>query len=119
MADTTVDFIAFDDDRGACLLVLVEEGWEQPFDDHLRSLQDRLYGCVNAALDGQVAALFPKSAGLNFIVQVDCYNLPTKPVTEFVERFAAGLFEMNGYSPKQSNFVRSFKFEVNHDSLAT
>jgi hypothetical protein len=48
----TIDFVAFDDERDACLLVLVEEGpWTGSVEDHLRALQDRLYGCLETALD--------------------------------------------------------------------
>ena len=65
----TVDFIAFDDDEDACMMVLVEEGpWSLPIDDHLQALQDRLYGCLEAALDGQLAEQFPKAANKKIIV---------------------------------------------------
>ena len=117
MSQITVDFVAFDDDRNACLLVLVEEGWSQPIDDHLRSLQERFYGCLDATLDGHVADLFPNSLGRTIIIQVDCYDLPVEPLEKFVRRFAAGVFEMNGYSPEGSPFVHAFKFEVNHCKL--
>jgi len=73
----TVDFIAFDDERDACLMVLVEQGpWNNPVDDHLRALQDRVYGCLDAALDGQLAEQFPKAASKQIIVRIDCYDVP-------------------------------------------
>ena len=118
MSNITVDFVAFDDDRNACLLVLVEEGWREPIEEHLRSLQERFYGCLNAALDGQVADLFPNSIGRDIVIQVDCYDLPVEPIDDFVRRFAAGVFEMSDYSPEASPFVQAFKFEVNHNILS-
>jgi len=58
----TIDFVAFDDERDACLLVLVEQGpWSGVVEDRLKGLQERLYGCLEAALDGQVAERFPRA----------------------------------------------------------
>ena len=115
----TVDFVAFDDERDTCLLVLVEEGpWTGSLDDHLRLLQERLYGCLEAALDGQVAENFPKAAGKSVVVRVDCYDLPVGELNDFVERFAAGVRQLPDYSPETSPWVRSFEFEVNHEKLS-
>jgi hypothetical protein len=114
----TIDFVAFDDEQDACLLVLVEEGpWTGPIDGHLRALQDRLYGCLEAALDGQVAEGFPRAASKKIIVRVDCYNIPREDVDAFMERFSEGVRDMPDYSPSSSPWVRSFEFEVNHDSI--
>jgi hypothetical protein len=117
MSNITVDFVAFDDDRDACLLVLVVEGWGECVEDHLSLLQERFYGCMNAALDGQVADLFPKSQAPTIVIQVDCYDLPVEPIDDFVRRFSSGVFEMSDYSPEGSPFVRAFQFEVNHLEL--
>jgi hypothetical protein len=114
----TIDFVAFEDERDACLLVLVEQGpWTGPVEDHLRALQDRLYGCLEAALDGQVAERFPKAAGKNVIVRVDCYGVPRDEVEAFMEQFSSGVREMADYSPSSSRWVRSFEFEVNYDQI--
>jgi hypothetical protein len=114
----TIDFVAFDDERDACLLVLVEQGpWSRPVEEHLSALQDRLYGCLEAALDGQIAERFPKAADRNIILQVDCYGVPRDDVDEFMERFSAGVREMPDYSPASSPWVRSFDFEVNHEQI--
>lgn len=118
MSKVTIDFVAFDDDRDACLLVLVEENWTGPVDDHLRALQSRLYGCLNAVLDGDLAEKFPTSEGRLIILRVDCYDLPVEPINEFVERFEAGVARMPDYSAEASPYVRSFGFEVHHDTLA-
>ena len=113
----TVDFIAFDDERDACLMVLVEEGpWEGPIEEYLRALQDRLYGCLEAALDGQLAEQFPKAANKNVVVRLDCYDVPRAEVVEFMERFSEGVLALPDFSAEASSWVKSFSFEVNHDT---
>jgi hypothetical protein len=119
MSDVLVDFIAFDDDRDACLMVLVEEGpWIGALEDHLHRLQERIYGCLDAALDGQLAEQFPDSRGKIVVVQIDCYDVPREAVDAFVQRFASGVGLLGQYSPEGSPFVRKFLFEVNHGSVA-
>ena len=114
----TVDFVAFDDERDVCLLVLVEQGpWAGPIEGHLTALQDRLYGCLEAALDGELAERFPRAEGMDVVVRVDCYGVPRDDVDEFMERFSKGVGDMPDYSPSSSSWVRSFEFEVNHDNL--
>ena len=114
----TIDFVAFDDERYACLLVLVEQGpWTGSVDEHLKSLQDRLYGCLEAALDGEIARRFPSAANKNIIVRVDCYGVPRHDVDAFIDRFSTGIRGMPEYSPSSSEWVRSFDFEVNHDQI--
>ena len=114
----TIDFVAFDDERDACLLVLVEQGpWPDAIEDHLSALQDRLYGCLEAALDGQVAEQFPRAANMKVIVRVDCYGLPREDVDEFIGRFSEGVVDIPEYLPDSSPWVRSFEFEVNHDNV--
>lgn len=49
MGEVTVNFVAFDDERDACLMILVEEGpWGAQVHDNLIRLQGRLYGCLDA-----------------------------------------------------------------------
>jgi hypothetical protein len=118
MTDVTIDFVAFDEDRDACLLILVEEGpWIGAVEEHLQRLQERIYGCLDAALDGQLAKQFPKSSGKTVVVRVDCYDLPREAVDAFVQRFANGIRFLGDYSSDGSPFVSKFLFEVNHDSV--
>ena len=99
-------------------MVLVEKGpWDGPVDGHLRALQERLYGCIEAALDGQLAEQFPKAANKQVIVRVDCYDIPRPEVNEFMERFSHGVVELPDYSAEASPWVKSFAFEVNHDQI--
>ena len=84
MGEVLIDSVAFDDERDACLMVLVEEGpWGAQVHDHLLRLQGRLYGCLNAALDGTLAESFPRSKGMTVVVQVDCYDIPQTAIEEF------------------------------------
>ncbi len=95
---TTVDFVARGDSPGEWRMVLVEEGpWAGAVEQHLRKLQDRLYGCIDAALDGELAAKFPDSLGARVIIEVDCYNLPQAEVHEFFQRFTAAALFVGGY----------------------
>jgi hypothetical protein len=77
-----------------------------------------LYGCLDAALDGQLTEGFPKSTGKNVITRLDCYDLPGEEIDEFVRRFSEGVASLPDYSTDNSPFVRAFLFEVNHDSLS-
>jgi hypothetical protein len=116
MGETIVDFIAFDEALDACLMVLIEGPWMGSTEDHLRALQDRMYGCLEAALDGQLAQQFPGAHGKTVVVRIDCYGLPRKDLDEFVDRFAAGVGSLPDYSAKGSPHVAAFRFEVNHDN---
>ncbi len=118
MSNVIVNFIAFDKARDACLMVLVEENWTKETKDHLRALQDRMFGCLEAALDGQLAEQFPESVGKRIVVRIDCYDVPRHEVDEFVTRFAAGISELPDFSSKHSPYIAGYAFEVNHDSLA-
>jgi hypothetical protein len=99
-------------------MVLVEEGpWGAQVHDHLVRLQGRIYGCLDAALDGQLAEKFPRLKGRTVVVQVDCYELPQTPIEDFIRRFSEGVASLPDYSTDASPFVREFFFEVNHDTL--
>ena len=118
MSDVTIDFIAFDEGRDAWMMVLVEEGpWLGSSHSHLTRLQDRLYGCLEAALDGQLADAYPDSRGKTVVVRVDCYDLPRDEIDGFIEKFSEGVTSLPDYSPASSPIVRDFKFEATHDTL--
>ena len=117
MSDTLVNFIAFNEERDACLMVHVEGPWEGDVDGHLRKLQDRIYGCLEAALDGQLAQQFPDAKGKTVIVRVDCYDVPKVDVEAFISRFAEGIAYLPDYSTAASPYVRRFVFEANFDAL--
>ncbi len=101
-------------------MVLVEEGpWASDIEKQLRRVQERLYQCVDAALDGQLAEKFPESSGKEIVIQLDCYNLPREDVAEFFDNFSHGVFLISDYKKalKESSFVNGIRFEVNFDSI--
>jgi hypothetical protein len=112
-----IDLITERPSDGAFVLVLVEEGpWElSQTESQLRRIQDRLYDCVDAAVDGHVARLYPESRMRPFVIRLDCYDTPDQPARDFVARFAEAIAaseEINRDMASQG-FVRSLQFEVN------
>lgn len=117
---TLVNFVAKGSSPDEWKMVLVEQGpWNPLVEAHLSHLQERLYGCVDAALDGQLAEKFPETRGRKIIIQLDCYNLPRAEVGEFFENFSEGIFKVPDYRDalKSSPFVKGITFEVTFDSI--
>lgn len=113
---TTVDFIARGDLPDQWQMVLVEEGpWPGPLNEELRRIQERLYGCIDAALDGLLAEKFPDSYGKEIEIRLDCYDLPKVEISEFFERFSEGVFCIEDYRKalSQSKFVAAISFRIN------
>jgi hypothetical protein len=111
----TVDFVA----RGATddewRMVLLEQGpWQRPFDAHFRRLQSRLYDCLDAAIDGQLAERFPQSRGCRVVIQVDAYQLPAQELADFFARFTAGALATEPYRQAMlsNNFVAGLDFRL-------
>jgi hypothetical protein len=118
MSEVTVNFIAFNEAGDACEMVLVEGPWQSDVEEHLRSLQDRMFGCLDAALDGLVAEQFPEARGKALVVRIDCYDVPRRDVEAFVDRFANGIATLPDYSTTASPFVSEFRFEVEFYTLS-
>ncbi len=117
---TVVDFVARGDGPDEWKMVLVEEGpWNGSVETELRRVQDRLYGTVDAALDGQLAERFPESKGKRVIVQLDCYNCPGTEVSEFFDRFSKGVFATADYEQAldRSPFVSGIAFHLNLQAI--
>jgi hypothetical protein len=117
---TTVDFVAKGEANDEWKMVLVEQGpWSFPIEDELRRIQDRLYGCIDAALGGQLAEKFPESLGKRIVIQLDCYNLPVDETKKFFTHFADGVLKTPTYSRamEESSFVKAISFELNFDSI--
>jgi hypothetical protein len=93
--------------------------WGGRIEAQLRRLQERLYGTIDAALDGQLAEKYPESLGKRIVVQLDSYNLPKAEVAEFFERFSKGVFQTADYQQalKNSRFVKDISFELNFESI--
>lgn len=117
---TLINFIAQGKSDNEWLLVLVEEGpWTSTIEDRLRSIQERLYGCVDAALDGDLAQRFPETNGKRIVVQLDCYDGPAEQVSEFFSNFADGIFRIPDYADALANspHAREIAFELNLETL--
>lgn len=118
---TVVDFVARGESPSEWTMVLVEQGpWVDSITLNLRRLQDRLYGSVDAALDGQLASQFPESKGKNVTIRVDGYNLPRAEVTSFFERFSRGVLLMEDYKRalNDNEFVSGISFKLNLLSIS-
>ena len=117
MTEFTVDFIVKEPDESLWRMVLVEEGpWpSKDTESNLRRIQERLYHCVDVALDGGLWRLFPDSYGKLVVVQLDCYNVPEHDVREFFERFSAGALSAPNYAAalKNTPYLSGLSFELN------
>jgi hypothetical protein len=110
MSEVTIDFIVRDPWR----LVLVEEGPWEDVASNLRRVQSRLYGCIDAAIDGHLAQQFPESNGEHVTVQLDCYSVPQEDVSRFFEAFSSNVLLTPNYKHalRSSSFVASIDFQV-------
>ena len=121
MGTVTIDVVTQSADRSTWRLVLVEQGpWSaDEVEVNLRRLQDRLYGCLDAALDGRIAERFPESAGHRLVVRLDAYNVPEQAVREFFERFSGQVLQVADYktSLASTSFVSGIDFELNVEQL--
>ncbi|KQW38814.1 hypothetical protein [Rhizobacter sp. Root404] len=82
-------------------------------------MQDRLYDCVDAAIDGQLAERLPESNGGLVTVRLDGYDLPHIELRELFERFSSSILHVPDYAfaLRQSSFVSGIKFESNLEHL--
>ena len=85
-----IDLVTEHPGTGVFALILVETGpWPPGTEEReLRRIQDRLYDCVDAAVDGHFAAKYPDSRGRPARIQLDTYDIPERLVRPFFERFA-------------------------------
>lgn len=98
MKNFTIDFVAKGGSPEEWQLVLVEEGDWSFVDRRLHQLQDRLYDCIDAVLDGQLAEKYPDSMVKNVIIQVEFFDAPEDKVSPFIERFAEDIFSVGDYA---------------------
>jgi len=112
MPEVTIDFIIRDPWR----MVLVEQGPWEDVQANLQRIQSRLYACLDAAIDGQLAEQFPDSIGAHVTLQLECYSLPQEQVSSFFEAFSAGALEAPDYKEalRASTFVSSIDFQISY-----
>ncbi|UNK58376.1 hypothetical protein MNQ95_04555 [Pseudoxanthomonas daejeonensis] len=111
MGEITVDFVAKDPWQ----MVLVEEGPWHDVSLKLTKLQQRLYSCLDAAIDGQLAEQFPESRGKPVTLRVDCYGVPREEMEEFFGRFSSSALQLPDYkaSLEASPHVSGIQFAIN------
>ncbi len=114
----TVDFISSLPD-GSYALNLVEHGpWvdEDP-QKELRRIQDRLYNCFDAYVDGHVFKKYPESKGKKGLIRLTCYDLEREVIDPFFEKFTDFVNSSDEYQSdiKKSEFVSSIEFSVSYD----
>lgn len=121
MSHVTVDFVSHSRDRTGWSLVLVEQG---PWPEHevaprLRALQDRLYGCIDALIEGEVAKQFPTSLGQGVEISVDGYCLPEEDVRSFFQSFSEGVLKIPDYAAAlaRQSYVRTISFSLSISEL--
>jgi len=117
MSQVTVDFIAREVDRSTWRMVLVEQGpWpSSTVKECLTRVQDRLYSCLDAALEGALVRRYPDSLGKRLIIQLDGYALPGPAVRDFFDRFSSGVLNVPSYASAYAAqaFVTQIDFELN------
>lgn len=108
MSEFQVDFIA----KKPWRMVLVEEGPWSDWSSELNRLQDRLYSCLDAAIDGQLAERFPESIGQVVTIELHGYNLPQDEVSKFFSRFSGSVLMLPEYAQalKESAHVAGVSF---------
>jgi hypothetical protein len=114
----TVDFIAKGRLPNEWMMVLVEEGDWSDIDGRLHRLQDRLYDCIDAVLDGQMAEKYPESTATDILIQVEFFNAPEDKVAPFVERFSKGVFSVSDYADalRCCRFAKSISIGANFNA---
>jgi hypothetical protein len=117
----TIDLVTERPSDGAWILVLVEEGpWEPDgFHVQLRRIQDRLNGCVDAAVDGHLVARYPDSKGKPVVIRLECYDTPDEPIRDFLARFAKNIASSEEVQVgiTTQGFVTSVTFEYHWRTL--
>ena len=117
----TIDLVTERPSDGAFILVLIEEGPWDPAETEaqLRRIQDRLYDCIDAAVDGHLVAQYPDSCGKPVVIRLDCYDTPGQPVRDFMTRFAEAIANSEEIQRDlvDQGFVQSIGFEFNQRTL--
>jgi hypothetical protein len=112
-----IDLVTEHPETGVFAIILVETGpWTPGSEEReLSRIQERLYNCVDVAVDGHLAAKYPDSRGRPVRIQLDTYDIPDSLVRPFFERFAnhvATWAEIQQEILAKQN-VKSLTFEYN------
>ena len=119
MTQTIVDFVAKGSEPDMWRLVLVEHGpWHDPI-TQLEKLQNRLYDCIDALIDGTLIDQFPNIWTKSAMIQIDAYNTDSKSLEDFFTSFSDSIFQIEDYKValKESDFVNKIAFSLNLEIL--
>ena len=116
---TTVDLITQRADGSFCMVLLETSPWADDYMDHLNSLQDRMFDCVDIAIDGKLAQKYPESKGEEVLILLDCYGIPQDAVDEYFNRFQAYIRSDEGVLGDLENnaYISGISFEIYHHTL--
>lgn len=117
MSDVTINVVTRNEAHGGYALVLVEEGpWaSEDIVENLRRIQERLYGCLDAALDGLVAGRFPESMGKPLTIRLDAYDVAGTELADFFSRFTSIVPTLKDYAQALAECKHhpDIRFEIN------
>ena len=112
-----IDLVTEHPESGQFAIILVEVGpWPPNTEEaQLRRIQDRLYGCVDVAVDGHLAAKYPNSKGRPVRIQLDGYDIPEHLIRPFFEKFAKHISTWPDVQQQiqAHQYVQSLEFEYN------
>lgn len=95
---TTIDLVSLTPDgKGVELRIINDRGWSGS-DNQINSLQSKVQTYVSFALDGQLAATYPKTAQLSWSIVIACREGFPDPRTNFVINQMAGAVGQHGGS---------------------
>jgi hypothetical protein len=121
MKPTTIDLITETPETGEFALILVEDGpWPESdadWNECLSRIQSRIYGAVDIAIDGHLAAKYPDSKGRAVRVQVDSPNGLPSALAKLVAKMKVH-FEADGEYKNaitQSPFIQGLRITTGHD----
>ena len=111
MRESFVDLVTRRPDGAFVLTLIVQGPWGGDYSFELQALQDRLYNCVDIAIDGLLAEKFKDSVGRHVLIRVDAYGTPSGVVSEFVERFSGHISGSEEYqlAVRDNNFISSLE----------
>ena len=121
MDQVTIDLITHNPKDDKFAMILVAEGpWpDEDIVTKLRELQDRLYNCVFAAIDGQLAGLYPDSKGKDVVIRIDCFDTSVDEAADFFARFSKHIMKSEEIQDdlRAKAFVSSLSFEYSRGTL--
>jgi hypothetical protein len=109
------DLVAKGSTPDECRVVLIEQGpWKGTPAERLARIHERLYRCVDAILDGQLAQEFPETDGKRVVVQLECRDLAAAGVADTFNKFSSGVFQIPRYRAalEAAQHTKGISFEL-------